>query len=375
MKKIIFTGLLGIGMVFSAQAQLKVVATGQTQVRKDLLVGQEVANTDARIKVGFERTANGNAYIDLIADRNAYPAYGTRMIRLSNGETKFDHRGPHDFTFNTADGANWVYKIGGTERVRFTVGGIVPGADGVSDLGSAQLRFEDVYATNGMIQTSDRRSKKNIEDLNYGIEDIMMLKPVSFQWKDTEDESRKLGFIAQDVQEIISEVVKVTDVVYKNGTDTKRSEITNSRLGMYYADLLPVVVKAIQQQQEVIEEKDIRIAEMESRLKALEDKIANIVSVQNVDLQNVKSDAGIGQNRPNPFQNQTQIDYVVPTSASSAVMNVYDVTGKVIKSIPITHTGIGSISFKAGELSSGTYTYQLIVDEKLVDAKKMIKTQ
>jgi hypothetical protein len=49
--------------------------------------------------------------------------------------------------------------------------------------------------------TSDEKFKYNIRPINYGLETLLQLKPVNFQWIDGEEED--LGFIAQDVAEII----------------------------------------------------------------------------------------------------------------------------------------------------------------------------
>ncbi len=53
--------------------------------------------------------------------------------------------------------------------------------------------------------TSDEKFKYNIRPLNYGLETLLQLNPVNFQWIEGEEED--LGFIAQDVAEIIPEAV------------------------------------------------------------------------------------------------------------------------------------------------------------------------
>ncbi len=94
----------------------------------------------------------------------------------------------------------------------------------------------NIYATSGVVNTSDGRLKENIHNLAYGLETVMQLRPVSYTWRNQSNSPIKLGLIAQEVQSLIPEVVKVGDDI-------------NRTLGIYYSDLVPVTIKAIQEQQ------------------------------------------------------------------------------------------------------------------------------
>ncbi len=83
---------------------------------------------------------------------------------------------------------------------------------------------------------SDRRWKKDIRPVGYGLAAAMVLKPSAFTWKATG--KRDLGFIAQDVQKVLPELV----------TADKRGY-----LGMNYSGVIPVLTRAIQEQQAEIE--------------------------------------------------------------------------------------------------------------------------
>lgn len=139
-----------------------------------------------------------------------------------------------------------------------------PTTDNIRDLGTATLRWDDVYATNGTINTSDRRDKTNIQPLKYGIEDLLKLNPVSYQWKNNPENGVKLGLIAQDLQEIVPEVVKDWDYEYSEETG-ERKKIKNERLGVYYSDLIPVLIKSIQQQQKMIDELKEEIQDLKNQ--------------------------------------------------------------------------------------------------------------
>jgi hypothetical protein len=62
-------------------------------------------------------------------------------------------------------------------------GKIGPHVDNASDLGKLSKRFQDIYATNGVIQTSDIRDKESIKDSPLGLAFISALRPISFKWK------------------------------------------------------------------------------------------------------------------------------------------------------------------------------------------------
>jgi len=113
-------------------------------------------------------------------------------------------------------------------------GVITPNADNTSSLGNATYRWSSVFAANGTIQTSDARLKSNVNDLSYGLPDLLKLRPVSFTWTAQPQQGTQLGFIAQEVQPIFPETVNVGDDA-------------NHTLGLTYTEFIPIVVKSIQQ--------------------------------------------------------------------------------------------------------------------------------
>jgi len=149
-------------------------------------------------------------------------------------------------------------------------GFIRPLSDNTFDLGYSTLRWDDIYATNGVIQTSDKRQKSNIESIGYGIDTVMKLKPVTYFWKDKPERGRKVGLIAQDVLNLVPEIVDI-------GEDEEHT------LGINYAEITPILIKAVQEQQgdleslkeenknlnKILEEQHIRIKKLEEALKKI----------------------------------------------------------------------------------------------------------
>jgi len=89
--------------------------------------------------------------------------------------------------------------------------------------------------------SSDRRLKKDIVDIeDTEIEDMDKLHPVTYSWKDDKDDNKHYGFIAQDVQKI-----------YPHLTKTK---IMGEYLTINYNELIPVMVKQIQNLKKELED-------------------------------------------------------------------------------------------------------------------------
>jgi regulator of RNase E activity RraB len=89
---------------------------------------------------------------------------------------------------------------------------------------------------------SDIRIKKNIRDTHYGLSTVMQLRPVEYTL--ISSDLKQVGFIAQEVNKLVPEVVTGTE------GDLEKGEI----LGITYANLVAVLTKAIQEQQKQIED-------------------------------------------------------------------------------------------------------------------------
>ena len=99
---------------------------------------------------------------------------------------------------------------------------------------------------------SDRRLKKNISTLSYGLKEVMQLKPVAYNMNINDE--KQVGFIAQDVQKIVPELI--------SGTEGDLSKGEN--LGMSYGNLTAILTKAIQEQQAMIEELKKEVAALKA---------------------------------------------------------------------------------------------------------------
>jgi hypothetical protein len=81
----------------------------------------------------------------------------------------------------------------------------------------------------------------------------------------------------------------------------------------------------------------------------------------------------LNQNVPNPFSESTVITYSIPKAFGNAQIIFRTITGEVIKTVDIKNAGKGQVNVFANDISSGIYTYTLVVDGKQIETKKMIK--
>ena len=81
------------------------------------------------------------------------------------------------------------------------------------------------------------------------------------------------------------------------------------------------------------------------------------------------------QNTPNPFSSNTEIVCNLPETAKNATLYIYNLQGVELKSYPIIQTGLNTITVTGSELTAGMYLYSLVVDNEIVDTKRMILTK
>jgi len=110
-----------------------------------------------------------------------------------------------------------------------------------------------ISATNTSINgLSDERLKENIVDLETGLTEVMALQPRRFDWKNG-DAQNVAGFIAQEVESVLPELVG----------DYKHEELDDCK-SLKMGDIVPTLVKAIQEQQTIIDDLKTRIETLEN---------------------------------------------------------------------------------------------------------------
>ena len=159
-------------------------------------------------------------------------------------------------------------------------GRLLPYDDNARSLGTSNWRWQSLWAVDGTINTSDLRQKKNIKPLEYGLDKLMQVETITYKWKDATNQATKIGFSAQNLLETIPEVVVTEESVTideETGAEEMRP-VTN--LGVYYSDIIPVTVKAIQELNTKVETLEAENKNLKQQLSKLEQLEARLLALE-----------------------------------------------------------------------------------------------
>ena len=124
---------------------------------------------------------------------------------------------------------------------------------GVRFAGLASITDLRTDADGDLFNGSDFNLKNSIDTINFGLLDVMKLKPVSFNWNDEArniNEYKSMGFIAQDVMNVIPNAA---------------STMGDGDMQVDYNAIVATLTKAIQEQQALIKALEQRILNLENK--------------------------------------------------------------------------------------------------------------
>lgn len=111
-----------------------------------------------------------------------------------------------------------------------------------SDIGGTKAAKAYIWPDGTYYRLSDARQKENVETISYGLDSVNSLRPVSHTWIGSTNSKKSLGFIAQEVESVIEELVNTS-------MDGDR-EIK----ALDYNGLIPVLIKAVQELSEKVKQ-------------------------------------------------------------------------------------------------------------------------
>jgi len=255
-------------------------------------------NGDGR--VGLQIRSDGKVYTDggdFYVRNPANTAQHTR-VHTTDTNTYIDYPAG-DFIVRQSSGTTTRFRLDGS--VVDKLGHLRPTANDAYDVGSSALKWDDIRATNGTINTSDRTLKEHISGSNLGLSFINDLNPVSYRW--IGKNRNHYGLIAQEVSESLArhnvntadfggyikdDIYHRTKQNYVPDNNNSGSyeveedyqsikEITNNpdldindftysstTLGLRYTEFISPLIKAVQELSTKVTSLEARIAELEN---------------------------------------------------------------------------------------------------------------
>lgn len=135
-------------------------------------------------------------------------------------------------------------------------------------------------------------------------------------------------------------------------------------LAVNYVELVPVLIKAIQELKQQVDELQGTEAAKKAPAKTSTTDDRNTTAKKNI----------LYQNTPNPAKEQTIIRYRLADNAKDAAICIFDMQGKMLKKIPVSSDN-DSVTINGYELGQGMFLYSLIINGQEIDTKKMIITK
>ncbi|MEO1628928.1 MAG: tail fiber domain-containing protein, partial [Bacteroidota bacterium] len=236
----------------------------------------------------------------------------------------------------------------------------------ITPTGSTTFQVFGSISATAFNMSSDKRLKRNFADINSPLDKILATNGQRYFYRNDMTEyqysnmpkTEQLGYIAQELQEILPQVVDEDD---------------NGYLSVKYHMLVPVITEAMKEQQDIIDQQQAVNDQQKAEIAQLEDRLARIEQVLNqqgrLDLD--KDNILLKQNRPNPFGKNTSIDYKLPNDFNTANIRIIDASGKEVRNYSIKEAA-GQVDVDGTDLSSGIYYYSLIIDGQSVRTEKMI---
>lgn len=190
-----------------------------------------------RAAIGYDSyTSDGACFSHVDNATGAFLSEKYALRQVSSGETRV----------NSRSGEDVVICEGGSPLFRsswISTGVFYPNSDSLYDLGRSAAKWNDIYAANGTIQTSDERMKEQIDDSDLGLDFVNRLRPVRYQWRSTEKQKRvrpHYGLIAQEVKTVLNEmsVEDFAGYIHDSGADA---------YGLRYTEFIAPLIKAVQE--------------------------------------------------------------------------------------------------------------------------------
>ena len=267
----------------NTQANMFFVDAGTNEIGiRTAAPGNMLQMVNAGVNVGANAMASfDNAGIEGVS----VSGYNTGTTNGFNGVEGITNYG------GTAFNAAGVFGLGINNTLTHSsvgVRGTINGRDGTGVLGTRQngagagwggLFIDDLGYTGFFGAASDRRLKKNINPINNALDLIDKLNPVTYYF-DLEkypymglNTKKEYGFIAQEVREILPEMTREKNLPLNGTKEIKPHQAIENNSDKFvildYTRIIPILTKAIKEQQNIIESQNKRLNNLEKKVELL----------------------------------------------------------------------------------------------------------
>ncbi len=223
--------------------------------------------------------------------------------------------------------------------------------------------FDGKVVVNGSFSVpSDEKLKKDIVKEDQILEKLMQLDPVNYNFAPNDKINLpgglQHGFLAQNIEKIFPELI----IPVQTPTFNKEGEVVN-----YYDYKTVNYIGIISLLTSGLKELNQKVASLEQTIEELRNDKTSDKETNSIDVQTKFS---LEQNVPNPFDNQTIINYILPDNTRASLV-IFDMTGKFIKEIDLIDKK-GQVLVQASEIGKGMFLYSLVSNNKEIITKKMI---
>ncbi len=218
------------------------------------------------------------------------------------------------------------------------------------------------------VVASDQRLKKDINAFTDGLNVLLRIKPVTFRYNGKagiDTDKQFVGVLAQDMQQVAP--YTVGQFTYQDSTGSSETYLDYDPNAVTY--VLVNAAKELKAENEALKASN---DQLQARLGSLEQQVAQLKGLVLKDSPGNPPAARLYQNQPNPADGTTTIRYFLPGNTASALLKVFSTTGVEVYSRQLTGKGAGEVQLSGHAFAPGTYVYQLVVDGRAVDSKKLV---
>ena len=283
--------------------------------------------------------------------------YNGNILNIGGAE----ENGRFNLLIDKFSGLSWTFN----NRTKYLHIDVTPANPRISGTGNQIVFYNSFTNTHNSIQvanvynSSDERAKTNIQTLSSGLNTVLNLRPVSYNWKndnntkslksentlnlstELEREKTQYGFIAQEVEKILPDAV-ITD---ENGF-----KLIN------YTAIIPHLVQSVQELQGVVAEQKTEIENLTSQLN---------YPNNNISLNKITKCT------PNPTSGIITFEYSLSESSSMATILITDLTGAIKDTFDCLPLSV-SITKDFYSLKDGIYIATLSVNGDVKDSKQFV---